>query len=145
MKRIFLVIVCTLLVGCAGSDFGANGTLKGRIMRAVDTPPGSVDAEVFIKGQTGYKGPSLRAPINPDDGTFEISIDLGTESLGPPVVYVNSASFDLYLKVKGNWWVNDTTATEAKPFMLGVIVEANRTTDIGAIILDWPGGVSIWQ
>lgn len=144
MKKAFLVIICILLAGCAGSDFGANGTLKGRIMRAVDTPPGSADAEVFIEGKAGYKGPSLRAPINPDDGTFEISINLGAESLGPPVVYVSSASFDLYLKVKGNWWVSDTTTVEAEAFM-SVIVEANRTTNIGTKILDWPGGVSIWQ
>ncbi|MFH1287548.1 MAG: hypothetical protein ABII25_02505 [bacterium] len=145
MKKIFLIIICGLLIGCAGSDYGANGTLKGKIMRAVDTPPGSTDAEVFIEGQTGYKGTLLRAPIDPNDGTFEISINLGAEDLGPPVVYVNSASFDLYLKVKGNWWVSDTTAVEAESFMSGIIVEAHKTTDIGTIILDWPGAVSIWQ
>lgn len=136
MKKIFLILICGLLTGCAGSNYGANGTLKGRILRAVDTEPGiGNEAEVYIEGKSGYKGQALRAPINPADGTFEIDINLGTESLGPPVTYVDLATFDLKLKANGRWWVADTTATEAQAFMAGVIVEAKKTTDIGTVIL----------
>ncbi|MEW6087490.1 MAG: hypothetical protein AB1498_04235 [bacterium] len=147
MKKIFLIFICVSLIGCAGSNYGANGTLKGKILRPGYAPPGSnnTDTEVVIEGKSGYKGPSLRAPINPNDGNFEIDINLGTEDLGPPVVYVNSATFDLKLKVNGIWWVSDTTSAEAVPFWTNVIVESGKTTDIGTLILDWPGIVSMWK
>lgn len=147
MKKILLILICGLMIGCAGGNTGANGTLKGRIFRDIDTPPGinNTDAEVFVEGVTGYKGPALRAMIDPLTGTFEININLGAGDLGPPVVYVNSATFNLKLKANGLWWVDDTTASEAKAFMSNVVVEAKKTTDIGTIILDWPGILTMWK
>lgn len=138
MKKILLVLICGLLAGCAGSNYGANATLKGKIYKAVNVPPGENNiAEVIIEGKTGYKG-QLYVPINPANGSFEVDINLGTESLGPPVVYVNSAIFDLKLKINGVGWSNDTASTEATAFMLGVAVEAKKTKDIGTIVLSSP-------
>ncbi|MDD5773176.1 MAG: hypothetical protein PHX78_06890 [bacterium] len=138
MKNILLALICGLLIGCSGSNYGANGTLKGKIYKAIDTPPGDTNvAEVVLEGKTGYSG-QLFVPVNPADGTFEIDINLGTESLGPPVVYVNAATFDLKLKVNGLGWSDDTTSSEAKAFVTGVRVEAKKTTDIGIAVLSGP-------
>jgi hypothetical protein len=144
MKRIFLILICGLLLGCSGSNYGANGTLKGRILRpgpnysingeSIPPGPSNTDAFVYVQGLSVYKDRPLLAQLNPDNGDFSISINLGVESLGPPVVYNPSVSLDLYLKVNGVWWSDDTTSGTAKPFMTGVTVESGKETDIGTLV-----------
>lgn len=149
MKRyFFLIICCLLLINCAGSNYGANGHIKGKILRPGSIAPGNnnINSYVYAVGASGYTGPRIWAQINPDDGSFDLSINLGVSEPGPPVVYVHQASFDLYLQVNGHEWSSDTTAIRTiKPFRLGIIVEASKTTDIGTVVLDYFVPPSIWD
>lgn len=151
MKKYFLLIVCCLLIGCAGTDQGGNARIQGWILRPGGTSglsPGSNNTEAFVYavGASSYTGPRVYASINPDDGSFDLSINLGVSEVGPPIKYVTQASFDLYLQVNGAEWSSDTTAIKIiKAFRTSIPVEAGRTTSIGKVVLDYFVPPSIWN
>lgn len=148
MKKIYILIICGFLIGCGGSNnYGSNGVITGKILRPGLLPPGANNTNVYVYIQgisADYTGRPLKVDVNPDDGSFSVSINLGVKSLGPPVTYNSIVAFDIYLNVNGIWWIAKPDDTNAVAFMPGVPVEADKTVDIGTHVMDLPIG-SFWK